>query len=115
MGVNMKTIRNSFLALCSTVLLVACASDAWKSNSAENSFFNQLQKECYFQRIGPHSVGDMLENTGTGESDYFLDVTSRLYNGQITTQSWMESIASFLNGRESDPGVQCVLNHMPKR
>ena len=111
----MNVIRSGLAALCSVVLVAACAPDAWKSSPAYDSFLDQVQKDCYYQRIGTINVGDLLNNPGTMQATYFMDVTSRLYAGQITPQSWTSSITSFLEGRESDPGVQCVLKHLPKR
>jgi hypothetical protein len=110
----MNTVRSGLAALCS-VFLVACAADAWKSDPAANSFLDRVQKDCYFQRIGYMNVGDLLENTGTSQGSFFLDETSRLYAGQITPQSWTLGVTSSLNGRDSDPGVQCVLKHLPAR
>ena len=111
----MNVIRSGFATLCSVVLVAACAPDAWKDNPAYDSFLAQVQKDCYYQRIGTTNVGDLLLNSGTMQGTYFMDITSRLYAGQITPQSWTSSITAFLEGRESDPGVQCVLKHLPKR
>jgi len=111
----MNVIRSGLATLCSVVLVAACAPDAWKSNPAYDSFLDQIQKECYYQRIGTTNVGDLLTNPGTMQATSFMDLTSRLYAGEITPQSWTSSMVAFFEGRESDPGVQCVLKHLPKR
>ena len=111
----MNVIRSGLWILCSTVLVAACAPDALKSDPAYDAFLDRIQKDCYSARIGVVTVGDLLKNSGASDAVYFIDETSRLYAGQITRQSWTSAITAFLNGRESDPGVQCVLNHLPNR
>jgi hypothetical protein len=111
----MNVIRRGLAALCSVAAVAACAPDALKSDPAYDSFLGQLQKDCYFARIGIITLGDLLKNSGASDNVYFIDETSRLYAGQITPQSWTSAITAFLDGRESDPGVQCVLKHLPNR
>jgi hypothetical protein len=111
----MNVIRSGLATLCSVVLVAACAPDAWKDNPAYDRFLDQVQKDCYYQRIGTNNVGDLLNNPGTMQGTSFMDITSRLYAGQITSQSWTESMVAFFEARDSDPGVQCVLKHLPKR
>ncbi len=113
------TDRRSFgirtVVLCGVALVAACAPDAWKSSPGDNSFLNQIEKDCYYQRIGDNEVGDLLNGNGGNQGNYFIDLTSRLQAGQITAADWTTGVTGFLDGRSSDPGIQCVLNHLPKR
>jgi hypothetical protein len=101
-------------ALLAAVLLAACAPDAWKPAPGYEGFLTQVQTACYYQRIGMLNVGDMLTNPGNTQSDYFIDQTSRLYFGKITPENWTSAVTAFIQGRSSDPGVQCVLAELQK-
>jgi hypothetical protein len=94
--------------------LVACAPDAWKPSAGFDGFLNQVQNACYYQRIGVVNVGDMLTNPGNMQSTYFIDQTSRLYYGKVTRSQWTSGVTAFIQGRDSDPGVQCVLEQLDK-
>lgn len=96
------------------VVLAACAPDAWKPSPGYDAFLNQVQKACYYQRIGLVNVGDMLANPGNMQSSYFIDQTSRLYFGKISRAEWTTGVTAFIQGRAADPGVQCVLTELDK-
>ena len=101
-------------ALLAAAPLAACAPDAIKPSPGYNAFLNQVQNACYYQRIGVANVGDILTNPGNMQATYFIDMTSRLYFGKITRQNWIDGVTSFIQGRASDPGVQCVLDQLDK-
>jgi hypothetical protein len=102
------------VAVAAAATLAACAPDAWKPSPGFDGFLNQVQNACYYQRIGLINVGDMLTNPGNMQSGYFIDQTSRLYFGKITRDSWTSGVTAFIQGRASDPGVQCVLGQLDK-
>jgi hypothetical protein len=101
-------------ALSTTVALAACAPDAWKPAPGFDGFLTQVQNACYYRPIGIVNVGDMLTNPGNMQSTYFIDQTSRLYFGKITRSEWTSGVTAFIQGRASDPGVQCVLDQLDK-
>lgn len=101
-------------AFCATAALAACAPDAWKPAPGYDGFLNRVQNACYYQRIGLVNVGDMLTNPGNSQSGYFIDETSRLYFGKISRENWTSAVTAFIQGRASDPGVQCVLDQLDK-
>ena len=103
-----------FAAFSATATLAACAPDAWKPAPGYDGFLNQVQNACYYQRIGMVNVGDMLSNPGNMQSVYFMDETSRLYFGKISRENWTSAVTAFIQGRASDPGVQCVLDQLDK-
>ncbi|HSD52773.1 MAG TPA: hypothetical protein VLC47_01340 [Burkholderiales bacterium] len=108
----MSTPAASMAAICTAVLLAACAPDAWKPSPGYDAFLNQVQNACYYQRIGLVNVGDMLTNPGSTQAGYFIDETSRLYLGKITPDNWTSAVTAFMQGRAGDPGVQCVLEQL---
>ena len=110
----MRALVATAVALGGAALLAACAPDAWKASPGYDGFLDQVQKACYYQRIGVVNVGDMLTNPGNMQSTYFIDETSRLYAGKITRDSWTSAVTAFIQGRASDPGVRCVLEQLDK-
>lgn len=102
------------LAALAAAALAACAPDAWKPAPGFDGFLTQVQNACYYQRIGMVNVGDMLNNPGNMQSIYFTDQTSRLYYGRISRDNWTSAVTAFIQGRASDPGVQCVLGELDK-
>lgn len=108
----MKVPASLPAALCAAVLVTACAPDAWKPAPGYDGFLNQVQNACYYQRIGLVNVGDMLTNPGSMQATYFVDETSRLYYGKITPENWTSAVTAFIQGRNDDPGVRCVLEQL---
>jgi len=108
----MKVPASLPTALCAAVLVSACAPDAWKSAPGYDGFLNQVQNACYYQRIGLFNVGDMLTNPGSSQAGYFIDETSRLYYGKMTPDNWTSAVTAFMQGRNDDPGVHCVLEQL---
>lgn len=110
----MKALAATMAALGGAAVLAACASDAWKASPGYDGFLDQVQRACYYQRIGVVNVGDMLTNPGNMQSTYFIDQTSRLYHGKITRSQWISGVTAFIQGRDGDPGVRCVLDQLDK-
>lgn len=108
----MTTLLRKIPVLCSLAALAGCAPDAWNASSGYDGFLNQVEKACYYKPIGVVNVGDMINNPGNMNSTYFLDETSRLYFGKISRDNWTSAVTAFIQGRSSDPGVQCVLEQL---
>jgi hypothetical protein len=106
----MKALRMTALSLAA--LLAACANNL-QDQPAFNRFADKVQNECYYQNIGSYQVGSLLENATSNNAIYFLDQLQRVYQGSISSQQFVSGVTSFLNGRDSDPGIQCVLARLP--
>ena len=46
------------------------------------------------------------------QATYFIDETSRLYYGKITPENWTSAVTAFIQGKNDDPGVRCVLEQL---
>jgi hypothetical protein len=102
-------------AIGMAMALAGCAPDAVRNSSPFDAWVNQLKSQCQFQAIGPVDVGQLLGAMNQLPNDAFLDATSRLYFGRISPAGWTDIVTAQLNGRPSDPGVQCVLARLPAR
>jgi len=94
---------------CASLLLAACAPDAWKPDRGFESWLAQLGAACEGKRIGDARVEDLVRGS-TRAAIYFTDQTSRLYHGRITPDSWATGVSASLNGWRTDPGIRCVLD-----
>ena len=103
------------LALIALALLGGCAPDAFRRDTGFEAWITEVGKICDRARIGPITVGHLLGSTGSREGSYFFNQTSRLYAGQLTPEQWTVNVVPFLNAKRTDPGVQCVLNQLPKK
>ena len=96
-------------------LLAGCAPDAFRRDTAFEAWTGDVRRACEHSRIGAATVGQLLGSSGSREGAYFFNQTSRLYAGQLTPDQWTVNVVPFLNGRRNDPGIQCVLNQLPKK
>ncbi len=108
--------RTALPALLLSLTLSGCAPDAWRPDSPYEAFLDQVQKQCWSLDIGPYEINTLLNDTTNGASNnaYFLDLTSRMFNGQITQSNYAETLATFFTTKPDSPGIRCILAQMPK-
>ncbi len=109
----MRTHLSLLAASLAAVFLAACAPDAIRRDRDFEAWLRDVRTDCQRAAIGTTTVGGLLNSTGSREGNNFLNQTSRLYAGNITREQWTASIVSFLRGRPTDPGIQCVLERLP--
>jgi hypothetical protein len=96
-------------ALCAGALS-ACAPDAWRSDPQYDNFINQVETRCKGLRIGSVII---YPNAGYDQYPYFLDITSRFYNGKISRDDYVTNISGAFNAPSDAPGIVCILGLMP--
>jgi len=106
----MQTFRSRTTLLVGSVLLAACAPDAWKPDKAYEQFLDQVQDACYYQPISSTTIGNLLQPSGSMNSSFFLDATSRLYAGRITPEAWTTMMTTQLQANAGDRGIRCLLD-----
>ena len=110
----MQDFKSRMTAVCGSIVLSACAPDAWKPDDPYEAFLNRVQQTCYYDPIGTTTVGFLLDPNGSDAAGFFIDETSRLFNGKITSQNWMLAVTSQYQVNPTDRGVQCVLAEYEK-
>ncbi len=103
------------MALALTLPITACAPDAWRPDSPYEAFLNQVQNKCWNLDLGTHEINGLLsgENDATSASTYFLDLTSRFFNGRITEDNYVGALSTFFNTKPYSPAINCILAQMP--
>ncbi len=109
------TARRFLVAATLVAALTACAPDALRRNPEFEAWLGGVREACHGARIGKYTVGGLLQSTGSREGGHFLNQTSRLYAGRIDPDEWTRNVTAFILGRPGDPGVQCVLERLPKQ
>jgi len=94
---------------CAALLLAACAPDAYIPSKPYDAFLARLAEACRDQTIGVSTVDQLVRRSQSTVGNYFMDQTSRLYFGTITTQDWTAGVTGALRGWPQDPGIGCVL------
>ena len=111
LGKRSGVSRRSFdrwLPLLSLVI-AACAPDAWRPDDRCDAFIAQVQNKCVFKQIGAFEISpsDMQPL-----DPFFLDVTSRFYHGQISRQDYVSSLEAAYTASPDAPGIVCILGLM---
>lgn len=100
----------ALLATLLAVVVSACAADAWRPDPRYEAFLDQVQNTCGTERIGSRSIGsDLIQDA------YFLDVTSRFYNGEVTRNDYANSLAGSFGGAADAAGILCILAQVPNQ
>ena len=113
-----KVITHARSALLAALLpfgMSACAPDAWRPDSPYEAFLDQVQQKCWNLDIGSQEINSLLSGSGANSSgDYFIDLTSRMFNGQISVDNYVDTLTAFYNTKPDSPGIRCVLAQMPE-
>ena len=113
-------VRTSLLPLTLLALIAAgCAPDDMVNRKATgfDAFTNQIATRCNPLMLGSHNMGrELLYDHGIGDDsyDYFLDITSRLYYGQISPASYQGAVLGFFGpGDDTNRGIACIIANLP--
>jgi len=94
--------------------LAACAGGGGYQNTQPfNVWVTKIDNECTYANIGAAQVGALLDNAGSNQGMYFLDQMERMFNRRISPQRFASDVSGFLGGKESDPGIECILGRLP--
>jgi len=107
-------IRRTLLAAALSLPLAACSPDAWRPDSPYEAFLNQVRNKCWNLDLGGREINSLLNppgNAGTGP--YFLDLTSRFFNGAISQDNYVDALSASYNTPPDSPGIRCILQQMP--
>ena len=111
---NALHIRRTFLAFALSLSLAACAPDAWRPDSPYEAFLNQVQNKCWNLDLGGREINSLLNDSGDAATGaYFLDLTSRYFNGRISRENYVDTLSTNYNTSPDSPGIRCILQQMP--
>ena len=106
--------QRALLTFALSLSLVACAPDAWRPDSPYEAFLNQVQNKCWNLDLGGREINSLLNDSGNAVTGaYFLDLTSRYFNGRISRENYVDSLSTNYNTSPDSPGIRCILQQMP--
>ena len=89
--------------------VAGCAPDAILPERPYDAFLDRVQINCGNLRLGPAFINTLLRQ----QDPYFLDLTSRFFNGRVSEQNFVDGLESFYNAPPGSPGIRCILQQMP--
>jgi len=92
----------------------ACAPDAWRPDAPYEAFLDRIQTNCLYKRIGRVEINREFIDQEPPDP-YFLDLTSRFYNGEIPQSAYVQGLQAAYGAQADSPGVRCILDQMPRR
>jgi len=102
---------SSVLIICAAALGGCAPGSAYNESAAQDQFFDKIGNECSGHAVGNESIYELVNGTTSGS--YFLDVTSKLYYGEISTRQYQDDINSFFPGT-TQAAIDCILARVPK-
>ncbi|HVN34448.1 MAG TPA: hypothetical protein VMU96_04225 [Casimicrobiaceae bacterium] len=113
-------LRASALALAFLATASACAPDSVTNVQATgyNAFLNTIASSCSPLMIGDANVGEWIQNGGANDFNYsyFLDMTSKLYYGNISPAAYRDGVTGFLGpSSRNDASFACIFRNLPPR
>jgi len=114
-GVVARAIRALVLAL-PLLLPLGCASTP--AQSGYQAFLQKIAVECRPLIIGADDMGQAIVFNGLGavpvNYNNFLSMTSALYSGSITPDTFRASLDSFVGtGSYNRRSFDCIIGHLP--
>ena len=107
-------MQTTLLAALLPLALAACAPDAWNASDPYGDFLTQVRNKCWDTRIGRTDIPQLMPLPSQVD-DYFMDLTSRLYSGKITVQSYRSTLGAFYDAPPDASGIECILSLLPPR
>ena len=110
-----RAMRVAVLAL-PVLLQLGCASTP--AQSGYQAFLQKIAVECRPLIIGADDMGQAIIYNGLGavpvNYNNFLSMTSALYSGSITPDTYRASLDSFVgSGSQNRRSFDCVIGHLP--
>ena len=108
------------LALALLVAAGGCAPDSVTNVQATgyNAYLNTIASSCNPLMLGDANVSEWLQNQGVNDPNYsyFLDLTSRLYYGNVSPAAYRDGITGFFGpSTRNEASFACIFRNLPPR
>ena len=97
------------ITIALVVGVAGCAPDAVRPERPYDAFLDRVQNNCGNLLLGPAFITTLLRQ----QDPYFLDLTSRFFNGRVSEQNFVDALESFYNAPPGSPSIRCILQQMP--
>jgi hypothetical protein len=100
------------------IAAAGCAPDALNNRQATgfNAYLDTIATNCRPLMIGGSNIAEWLRTPGSNDPNYmyFLDMTSRLYYGDVSRDTYRDGITGFLGpGSTNAQSFACIFRNLP--
>lgn len=85
------------------------APDPLREDPKAEAFLDRVAKNCADKSVGINYLSDLINNT---QDAYFVDVTTKLFVGNITKAQYSSSINGLYPGADNQPGIDCIFSQL---
>lgn len=106
-------LTTSALVLCAA-LLGGCgggltAPDPWQEDRGADAFLDRVSKHCAKHTIGGNTLPQLIDDNQYGaQTDYFIDITTKLYFGKVSRNSYANNVNAFFPAGDNTQGLDCI-------
>jgi hypothetical protein len=108
-GARKRRRHLTAISIALSLGVAGCAPDAILPERPYDAFLDRVQINCGNLRLGPAFINTLLRQ----QDPYFLDLTSRFFNGRVSEQNFVDALESFYNAPPGSPSIRCILQQMP--
>lgn len=89
------------------------ATDSIVENDNAEAFLDRVEQECAKHSIGGWSMKEMLGSATTNpQGDYFVDLTTKLYEGKISKAAYASNVDAFFPRGNNQDAVECTFSQL---
>ena len=112
------TSRVATAVLALALVAGGCAPDSVTNVQATgyNAYLNTIATSCNPLMLGDANVSEWIRYGGANDFNYsyFLDMTSKLYYGNISADAYRSGITGFLGpGTGNEASFACIFRNLP--
>jgi hypothetical protein len=108
--------RRSLILVGLAAALAGCGKEGFVRDSlvedpAASAFLTQVGKECGDLNVGTGTINWLLESQ---DDVYFVDLTSKLFFGDMSRAKYQDDINAFYPVGDSSRAVECIFRQLPQ-
>jgi hypothetical protein len=108
--------RRGLILVGLAAALAGCGKEGFVRDSvvedpAANAFLTQVGKQCGNLNVGTGTINWLLQSQ---DDIYFVDLTTKLFLGDMTRAKYKEDINSFYPVGDSSRAVECIFGQLPQ-
>ena len=108
--------RRGLILVGLAAALAGCGKEGFVRDSvaedpAANAFLTQVGKQCGNLNVGTGTINWLLQSQ---DDIYFVDLTTKLFLGDMTRAKYKDDINSFYPVGESSRAVECIFGQLPQ-
>lgn len=85
------------------------APDPWGEDPGAEAFLDRVAKQCAREKVGASTLPELINDfQNSSQSDYFIDLTTKLYFGKVSKAEYASDVNAFFPGGDNQKGLDCI-------